>query len=165
MLQCLSETCCKQSILREYEQPFSHRLTICFYCIADKYRTFYNWPAPELMVYNKNLWPRCKEKEQRVWCLQPDFINNFCSVFPFHIMKTVRVPLNVTQDLLGDPNFPDLRIILLIRDPRGTIASRHHRDWCPRSADCFDPGRLCMDMTEDYMVFQDLKKKYPGKVM
>jgi hypothetical protein len=33
-------------------------------------------------------------------------------------------------------SYADVRILNLVRDPRGTMASRSHRDWCPKNPDC-----------------------------
>ena len=62
---------------------------------------FYSTARPELMSYNRGLWPKCKVN--RAWCLRSEFVDNLCSMYPFQIMKTVRVGLNVTRDILDDP--------------------------------------------------------------
>jgi hypothetical protein len=53
------------------------------------------------MSYNRGLWPKCKIN--RSWCLRPSFIDNLCYMYPFQIMKTVRIGLNVTRAILEDP--------------------------------------------------------------
>jgi hypothetical protein len=58
----------------------------------------------------------------------------------------------------------NLRVLLLIRDPRGTMESRTHRDWCPDNPDCQDPSRLCTDMVDDYHSAQELMKTFPDKI-
>jgi hypothetical protein len=40
----------------------------------------------------------------------------------------------------------NVRVLLLVRDPRGTMESRNHRDWCPGNPDCEDPAKLCSDL-------------------
>lgn len=114
------------------------------------------------MSYNRGLWPKCKIA--RTWCLSPEFINNLCYMYPFQIMKTVRVGLNATKSILTDPQFSDVKIILLVRDPRGTMASRSHRDWCPKNPDCNDPELLCKDMVDDYWESTDLMMKFPNRL-
>ena len=61
-------------------------------------------------------------------------------------------------------SFSDVRILLLVRDPRGTMASRSHRDWCPKNPDCDQPEQLCQDLVEDYMVSKELMEKYPNRI-
>ena len=58
-----------------------------------------------------------------------------------------------------------MKIILLVRDPRGTIASRHHCAWCPGNPDCGDPERLCNDLESDYHTAITFHKSYPNKFM
>ena len=58
----------------------------------------------------------------------------------------------------------NIRVLLLVRDPRGTMESRNHRDWCPENPDCEDPAKLCSDLVDDYHSAQELVKKFPGKI-
>lgn len=55
----------------------------------------------------------------------------------------------------------NLKIVLLVRDPRGTMQSRTHRVWCPGNPDCDDPSMLCSDLVGDYKNAQHLSKEYP----
>ncbi len=63
--------------------------------------------------------------------------------------------------------FPSLnvRILVLVRDPRGTIQSRLHRKWCPGRDDCENPETLCRDLVEDHDAAKDLVEKFPGRIM
>lgn len=56
-----------------------------------------------------------------------------------------------------------VRVVLLVRDPRGTLQSRKHRDWCPGNPDCFEPRRLCTDLVADYSAAVRLTMKYPHR--
>ncbi|PSN54198.1 hypothetical protein C0J52_03530, partial [Blattella germanica] len=78
-----------------------------------------------------------------------EFLNPFCRLFPFQSMKVVRMRLSLVEELLEDPNL-GVRVVLLVRDPRGTLQSRKHRDWCPGNPDCFEAVRLCADLVADY---------------
>jgi len=59
----------------------------------------------------------------------------------------------------------NIRLLLLIRDPRGTIQSRNHRDWCPEDPDCYDPSRLCADMVDDFNFAEKLREQYPDRFL
>ena len=50
----------------------------------------------------------------------------FCPLFPFQSIKTVRLRLNLTRALVEDPSL-NVKVLLLVRDPRGTMQSRKHR--------------------------------------
>lgn len=55
----------------------------------------------------------------------------------------------------------NVRILLLIRDPRGALQSRKHRVWCPGNIDCDNPNIACKDMVSDYKAAVVLAKKFP----
>lgn len=57
----------------------------------------------------------------------------------------------------------NIRVLLLVRDPRGTLQSRKHRDWCPGQPDCDEPALLCADLVSDYSASIRLISKYPDR--
>lgn len=57
----------------------------------------------------------------------------------------------------------DVRVLLLVRDPRGTLQSRKHRSWCPGQPDCDQPRLLCSDMVDDYAAAVKFSVLYPDK--
>lgn len=57
----------------------------------------------------------------------------------------------------------NVKVILLVRDPRGTMQSRRHRDWCPGAPDCDQSSYLCADLVADYSAAIRLKKLYPSR--
>ena len=78
-------------------------------------------------------------------------------------MKTVRLRLNLTRQILEDPSL-NVQVLLLVRDPRGTLQSRKHRTWCPGEPDCDRPENLCSDLVSDYHAAQQLVKEFPGRI-
>jgi len=118
-----------------------------------------------LFSHNQPLWSHCTKdgpKFRSSYCWKPEFLNRFCPLFPFQSIKTVRLRLNLTKSLVEDPSL-NVKVLLLVRDPRGTIQSRKHRDWCPNNPDCEDPARLCEDLVSDYNSVKMLKKQFPGR--
>jgi len=136
----------------------------CNYTSLDtylKYGKSHQW----LFNHNKRLWAHCTEggsNFRKSYCWSPQFLNRFCPLFPFQSIKTVRLRLNLTKSLVEDPSL-NVRVLLLVRDPRGTIQSRKHRDWCPGNPDCEDPARLCDDLVSDYNSLKILSKQFPGR--
>lgn len=57
----------------------------------------------------------------------------------------------------------NVRIVLLVRDPRGTLQSRKSRPWCTKP-DCNDPSLLCSDLVSDYHAAKNLMRGFPGRV-
>jgi len=136
----------------------------CNYTSLDSYLKYgksHQW----LFNHNKRLWAHCTaggSNFRKSYCWKPEFLNKFCPLFPFQSIKTVRLRLNLTRSLVEDPSL-NVRVLLLVRDPRGTMQSRKHRDWCPGNPDCDDPAKLCQDLVSDYQAFKLLKKQYPGR--
>ena len=133
-------------------------------------------------VRNKRLWKYCKDGKNQN-CYKSDLLNQFCSIFPFHSMKTVRIRANLSRELLKDnrwvqtcrdeekvktslswnPGSLNVRVLLLVRDPRGTLQSRKHREWCPRQPDCSDPKVLCQDLVDDYRAAKTMLRDFPAR--
>lgn len=113
-----------------------------------------------LFTHNTRLWDACERRPDLCW--KPQFLNPFCRLFPFQSMKVVRLRLRLMEELLADPSL-NIRVALLVRDPRGTLQSRKHRDWCPGRPDCIDPSRLCTDLVADYSAAIKLSKTYPDR--
>jgi len=136
----------------------------CNYTSLDTYLQYgksHQW----LFNHNKRLWSHCTaggSNFRKSYCWKPDFLNRFCPLFPFQSIKTVRLRLNLTKSLVEDSSL-NVKVLLLVRDPRGTIQSRKHRDWCPGNPDCEDPARLCADLVSDYHAVKRLAKEFPGR--
>jgi len=118
-----------------------------------------------LFNHNKRLWSHCTKggtNFRKSYCWKPEFLNRFCPLFPFQSIKTVRLRMNLTKSLVEDHSL-NVKVLLLVRDPRGTIQSRKHRDWCPGNPDCEDPALLCADLVSDYHAVKQLSKQFPGR--
>ncbi|CAH1111051.1 unnamed protein product [Psylliodes chrysocephalus] len=113
-----------------------------------------------LFTHNTRLWDQCEQYPG--YCWNSNFLNQFCKLFPFQSMKSVRLNLEVAEDLLEDKSL-NVKVILLIRDPRGTLQSRKHRDWCPGKPDCDQPYNLCNDMVSDYRSAVKLKRRHSDR--
>lgn len=137
----------------------------CNYTGLDRYLSYgkqHQW----LFSHNERLWKYCMQdgyrRMRKSYCWKPEFLNRFCSLFPFQSIKTVRLRLNLTRQLVENPGL-NVRVLLLIRDPRGTMQSRKHRDWCPGNPDCEDPARLCRDLVADHRALMGLQDHFPGR--
>ena len=98
-------------------------------------------------------------------CLLPEYLNTVCPLYPIKLIKTVRLRVAKVEPLLQDPTL-DLKVILLVRDPRGVYNSRGSgpvTTWCSKDI-CADPAVGCQDLAEDLMAAKDLAARYPGSV-
>jgi len=137
---------------------YIRQLLNCNYSDMENYLTYgqdHNW----LFSHNTRLWDKCLATPQI--CFVPQFLTKFCSLFPFQSMKLVRMRLSLMEDILADTNL-GAKVLLVVRDPRGTIQSRKHRDWCPGNPDCSEPQRLCSDLVADYSAALKFQKKFPN---
>ncbi|CAG9840075.1 unnamed protein product [Diabrotica balteata] len=113
-----------------------------------------------LFTHNTRLWDQCEIYP--TYCWNATFLNKFCKLFPFQSMKSVRLRLALAEKLLQDEDL-NVKVILLVRDPRGTMQSRKHRDWCPGMPDCDQPYNLCRDLVSDYKAAGPLLQIYPDR--
>ena len=118
----------------------------------------------EALSHNERLWSQCFG-DNRKMCYNPEFLSQFCSLFPFQTLKTVRLRVNLTRTIIEDSSL-NVQVLLLVRDPRATLQwvpssmlhfwynilclsvefivneffrSRKHRIWCPGQPDCDQP--------------------------
>lgn len=127
------------------------QLLKCNYTGLDKYLNLVYFD------FNRRLWRICKTHPQ--FCVDQHFLSEYCRIFPYQGMKLVRMSANVSEALLSDPQL-NVKAVLLVRDPRGTMASRKTLDWCD-TYDCKSPIALCNDMVSDFKAAKILMKKYP----
>ena len=101
-------------------------------------------------------------KKQPKTCSDPEFIAQFCKLFPLLSMKLVRLPLYKVKNLLLKTN---VKILYLVRDPRAVMASRLKRKWCKISETCKNPAILCAQLQEDFKSAQRLLQLFPSQVL
>ncbi|XP_066584005.1 carbohydrate sulfotransferase 4-like isoform X2 [Prorops nasuta] len=130
----------------------------CDYSNLDQYLE-YGKTHVWLFNHNTHLWRQCQAHKRICW--DHRFVSKFCKLFPFQSMKLVRLRLRAAEKLLAQEKLK-IRLVLLIRDPRGILQSRRHREWCPSIPDCSDPALVCADMVSDFRAAVRLKKKYPN---
>ena len=84
-----------------------------------------------------------------------------CSNSNMNLIKTVRLRSNTLDTLLmTDPN---LKIILLVRDPRAVMNSRWS-NWCGNKPKCKVISQYCTELKEDVIHTLHLAKRFPGKL-
>ncbi|XP_046589503.1 carbohydrate sulfotransferase 4-like isoform X2 [Neodiprion lecontei] len=134
------------------------RLLNCEYADLDHYiehgKTEY-WN----IRFNTPLWTQCQTHPSI--CHDYRFLSGMCKLFPFQSMKIARLRLHIAKELLDDKKLA-VRLVLLVRDPRGILQSRQRTSFCRKNPDCLDPGLLCADLVADYNSAVELQKKYPS---
>lgn len=80
-------------------------------------------------------------------------------------MKVTRLHMRQVQKFVTTltASFKDqLKVVYLVRDPRGIYSSRRGMAWCSNST-CASPATLCAEMSEDIEIFEQLKATDPDK--
>ena len=62
-------------------------------------------------------------------CYDPDYVQNICELHPIQLVKTVRMRTRQIAPLLDDPEL-NIKLIVLMRDPRAVRSSRNKLKWC-----------------------------------
>ncbi|CAL4190173.1 unnamed protein product, partial [Meganyctiphanes norvegica] len=131
----------------------------CNYTDMDHYLNF-AYTYPWLLNKNKALVKTCRTSP--TVCHNPEFLSTFCRLFPFQTLKAVRLRLNLTKEFLKD-NKLGVQVLLLVRDPRGTMQSRKSRHkWCTGNPPCDDPANLCQDLVDDYNTAIEFRREFPN---
>ncbi|KAH6923100.1 hypothetical protein HPB50_021536 [Hyalomma asiaticum] len=112
-------------------------------------------------AYNVFLMKLCGRKVKV--CLNPQFMADVCRRSPIQVVKVTR--LSVVQVLqwlrFNAPLRGNLKVVYLVRDPRGVISSRNVMSWCRKSAKCMNASSLCREMNEDLDAFEELGELLP----
>lgn len=144
-------------------QKLVHSLLLCNYNGQDDY---INTAVKIRDMFSRNtvLWQFCSSDDYGdAMCYNESFLRGACRLFPWATMKLVRLRLKLLRPVLEDQKL-NVRIVYLVRDPRGVINSRVGTvKWCS-SKDCNDPSYLCADMDDDLTAAIQLQKDFPGRV-
>ena len=99
-------------------------------------------------------------------CLQK--LERKCRTAKLRVTKVLRLSLRLVPRLLN--LFPKLKILFVLRDPRGIVNSRIQTDWFPvtedKPAELIDNIKsLCVKMETDINMVQHLKRNFPDRVI
>ena len=128
--------------------------------------SFYQYASAKqvLFLHNLRFWNTCKNLlGYQAACFMPSLTEQTCPLFPIRLIKLVRMRLETVKKLFEDPELNTLKLVFLIRDPRGVMNSRASMDWCSKP-ECSEPKVLCDDLYNDYLSAVEIKKKYPNKI-
>lgn len=96
-----------------------------------------------------------------------DTFTKVCKSSKVNLIKINRLRMSEVGkfvDQLSPDLMDNLKIIFLVRDPRGVYSSRIRRKFCIERRNCHHAMSLCEDMENNLMEYQQVKKRYPDKV-
>ena len=105
------------------------------------------------MVDNCHIKPKCLDDKTLHFRL--------CSNSTINLIKSVRLRSDNINFLLE--KYPNLMIIMLVRDPRAVMNSRLSANWCGNKPHCLDTS-YCNDLFADTEMAMRLTHTYPGRI-
>lgn len=111
--------------------------------------------------FNRLLWSACQGVPSV--CFDSEFVSQLCSKAPIQVMKLAHMSLRQAhQWMISNPETArGMKLVHLVRDPRGIWASRRNLDWCMANIGCHSYELLCQQMREDLNAFDDVKRDFP----
>ncbi|KAK8746971.1 hypothetical protein OTU49_016926 [Cherax quadricarinatus] len=134
-------------------------LTRLFKCTFDQ--NFENWLKGK-GLFLKYFNPTTRQCIERPWeggsaCRHKLHLNVMCKNASVRIVKVIRSRLPWLVNLLNNTSL-NVKIIHLIRDPRGSLNSMQRLNWNSK------PSLRCGNLEDDMREYNKLLKKYPTKV-
>lgn len=142
-------------------------LSRLFDCSFPEISYYVKWALrPEnrfLFKWNRLLWSRCRFRP--VSCFNAAFIKDVCSKAHVRLIKTTRLHMRHVRSFLQTldrSTISTLKIVYLVRDPRGIYNSRKNLSWCQNKT-CADPKAICDELSEDLTEYRKLKSEMPDR--
>ena len=103
--------------------------------------------------WNFRYWTTCKKLlSEKKMCFMSEYLNEVCPLFPIRLIKTVRLQMREIRDLIKDPTM-NLKIIFLVRDPRGSYSSRSEQaKMCTKEELCSNLSVSCNNLLDNTQV-------------
>ena len=161
----------KKIYSEQTRQTFIKLLLDIFKCHPEKKHFKYGTTGfSNHFKFNFRLWnvcqvlcPGCSIKKASKKCSLSKLYYSTCPMFPIRLIKTVRLRVQETEKLLLHHDIgKSLKIVFLVRDPRGMMKSRLFQSWCNFPL-CYDPSLFCKDLLNNILAAYQLKEKYPSK--
>lgn len=102
----------------------------------------------------------CFPKMSRNLCMEPEYVFDLCRTSHHHIIKLVATRLDLGKELLTENVSRDMKIVHLVRDPRGILTSTKY---IKLNHYLHEPDYFCSRMREDLVIGQQLSKLYPDR--
>lgn len=133
-------------------------------CEFTRAQHYIRWVSANKFLFRRNhfLWALCGG--QTAVCFKADYVAKVCARAPVQVMKITRLHMSQVQDWIaanGDIA-NSVKVVHLVRDPRGILASRRLLDWCNESKSCAHQDTLCSEIRADLDSFEILKRQFPN---
>ncbi|XP_067130352.1 carbohydrate sulfotransferase 5-like isoform X1 [Centruroides vittatus] len=153
----------------KYPTPheFTHDIFMC------KYRnSFLNWAknhnSLKILQRNERYWKSCSDVNGTNLCYNAEYFHNKCRNFTMQVAKTIRMSVSEAHTMLDTYKDLNLKIIHLLRDPRGIMNSRSKpsiASWCKTDITCYSSRVFCAKLDSDLMEAERILQKYPNRYL
>lgn len=89
------------------------------------------------------------------------FIDKVCQIYPFQGMKVMKIELEGFKRIF-EKNELNVKVILLVRDPRAVMNSLNTVGWCKEEFGCTDAQNYCDSLVREYYTAKRFIKFYPN---
>lgn len=134
-----------------------------------KYMNFLKSPThgyEQFALHNLRLRSVCEglaEDGSNKLCYDPEYVQSICSLHPINLVKTVRMRTRQIAPILDEADL-NVKIIVLMRDPRAVRSSRNKIGWCNFEA-CNSAEVLCQHYEMDLEDALTLSRSHPENVI
>ncbi|KAL7640879.1 UNVERIFIED_CONTAM: hypothetical protein RMT77_008016 [Armadillidium vulgare] len=120
---------------------------------------FHKWFKGKQMffIYYNDVAKKCSKSGRYAKCVKEINLITDCKTSDVLLIKNIRTPLRVVKQLLKLHS--GLKIIHLIRDPRGALNSIDKFKWKVTEE------TRCKGLLEDLIIFEKLKQKFPERIV
>uniref|UniRef100_A0A4D5RKK9 Putative carbohydrate sulfotransferase 3-like protein n=1 Tax=Ixodes scapularis TaxID=6945 RepID=A0A4D5RKK9_IXOSC len=133
-------------------------------CEFNRVQHYIRWVSEAKFLFRRNhfLWAMCGG--QNAVCFKGEYVAKVCLRAPTQVMKVTRLHMSQVHDWIKANRdiAGSVKVVHLVRDPRGILASRRLLDWCNESKSCAHQDTLCSEIRADLDSFQDLKREFPN---
>ncbi|KAL7640878.1 UNVERIFIED_CONTAM: hypothetical protein RMT77_008015 [Armadillidium vulgare] len=122
-------------------------------------KTFHDWFKKKRFFFKfyDSKAKRCNNETDYKTCVDEIDLNDDCRNSGLLLIKNIRTRLKIVRDVLRTNK--DLKIIHLIRDPRGSLWSIKRFKWG------VSEESRCKDFADDLKAFNGLKKRFPQRII
>ncbi|XP_054706330.1 carbohydrate sulfotransferase 1-like [Uloborus diversus] len=149
-----------------------HLLSVAFQCNISVVDGFMDWQKRHqtFMKLKRSIhyWATCSNATRAKnainnVCYNATYMDSYCSKKDILIAKTIRIKLPEVIDLFYNPSL-NLKVIYLMRDPRGSFNSRNKfpiAAWCKKDVLCHSAKQFCTSLEDDLEAVCHLRAEKP----
>ena len=122
------------------------------------------WPAEYVAALDR--YKACTRDIERQFRICESLLTQSCLEKKVRSFKAIRLSMDYMESMIQQE--PNLKIIYLVRDPRGILASRQSISEMSHMSGgnlTKEAQALCQRMDSDFEEFQDIKKKFPDNII